>query len=196
MPPSGEPREDALDAARRVARPVVESFLGDQKRIGIDDKEDLVGVLVEHWWFHGKAFKQSGSASRDTYMRTMFRNKLLQLSAAARTAKRGHGDSPLPLESPPNPQDAEGDTTLAERIIDKAPEADVEAMAANNELRRALTELEPYLAKEDWELLEALWPDPRVRPASDRLGVHHSTVYARLARIRSVAEERGLRRYL
>jgi hypothetical protein len=186
-----EPQEDSLDAARRIARLVVESFLGDDERIGMDDRDDLVWMLVEHWWRHGDAFNSDGAASRDTYMRKMFRNKLLELRAGTTAAKRGQGLAPLSIDER---VDSESDTTLAETVIDVG--VDVEAMAANNELWRALTDLRPYLAKEEWELLEALWPDPRIRPASRTLGVHHTTGYAGLARIRAVAEERGLRQYL
>jgi DNA-directed RNA polymerase specialized sigma24 family protein len=196
VPLSGEPQDDDLDAARRIARLVVEAFLGDHECIGIDDKKDLMEILVEHWWLHAGAFKQAGPASRDTYMRVMFRNKLLELRAATRTAKRGGGVRLLSLDSPANPQDAESQATLAETIIDRTGEAEVERTAANNELRRALTDLRLYLAKEDWELLEALWQDPRPRPAGERLGIHPSTVSARLARIRAVAKERGLHFFL
>lgn len=188
-----EPQEDSLDAARRIARLVVASFLGDDECIGIDDEDDLVEILVEHWWLHGDAFNSDGAASRDTYMRKVFRNKLLELRAVIVAAKRGRGLAPLSIDER---LDHESDTTLAETVIDRAIDADVDAMAANNELRRALADLRPYLATDDWELLEALRQDPRVRPVSDLLGVHHSTVYARLARVRAVAEERGLRQYL
>jgi len=196
VPLSEEPQEDSLAAARRVARLVIASFLGDQDRIGIDRRDDLVEILVEHWWSHAMAFNKDGTASRDTFMRAMFRNKLLELRAATVTAKRGGGIQPFSLEAAANPQDAESDTTLADTVVDRGAEADVEAVAENNERQTALIELRPYLAEGDWELLEALWQDPRLRPASERLGVHHSTVYARVARIRSVAEERGLRQYL
>lgn len=189
---SKEPQEDQLEAARRVAIAVVTTFIGDAKHIGIDDAEDLVEILVEHWR-HQDAFRRDGPASRDTYMRTVFHHKLLELNAAARAAKRGAGSLPLSLEEP---LDGESDTTLAETVMDKSVEADVELVAANDELRRALADLRPYLAQEDRELLGALWLDPRVRPASRMLGIHHSTGYARLARIRAVAEERGLGRYL
>jgi len=193
VPLRREPQEDSLDAARRIARLVVKSFLGDDEVLGIDDQDDLVEILVEHWWLHGDAFNSDRVASRDTYMRKVFRNKLLELRAVIAAAKRGRGLAPLSIDER---LDHESDTTLAETVIDRAIDADVDAMAANNELRRALTDLRAYLATADWELLEALWQDPRVRPVSDWLGVHHSTVYARLARIRSLAEERGLRQHL
>lgn len=154
--------------------------------------EDLVQIMVEHWWLMRSRFTADGPAALKTVAFTVMTNRLRDEFERATTLKRGAGRGTLSLSTPINSEDEDTDQ-LGDLI---AGEEDTFEAAAGTVRHQAIEAFLRNLGDADRELLDHLRDDPRVRPVARRLGVHHSQVYRRIDRIRRRAEDAGLQDWL
>ncbi|PKN83180.1 MAG: hypothetical protein CVU47_00140 [Chloroflexi bacterium HGW-Chloroflexi-9] len=115
---------------------------------------------------------------------------LRSLARAERALKRGGGKQTLSLD---RPLGEDGDS-LAELLSDGDPRPD--ELAEHDDLLARLARVRERLLGRERRVFEALADDrPRARLARD-LGIHRSTLYADIERIREVARDEGLEDFL
>lgn len=185
-PRSGDDLADwEIDVAEQVARRA--------GPIGLYGVDDLTWLLLSHWIGVRGRYREAGPASQSTWMRVVLVNKVNDLVSEQRADKRGGTRRARSLDAPIEP---DGDRTLGDIIADDSPAADPSAAAATTDLQRAVRDFQSRLPARLRIVVDAIEEAESTRAAARQLGMPPSTLYARLAEIRHIAEAVGLRAYL
>jgi len=171
-----------------TAERVVNRWLRGAQRLGVDDEEDLIWMVLEHWWMKRGNFDPTGLASPSTYMKRVSENFLRDLWDKVQARRRESDRGTLSLDWPVVPG---SDMTLSETILDTGP--DIAWAVEQADLMGRARGLIGQLPVSDQEIVEALVDAPNVSVAARQLGLHRPTLYDHRRRIATTLEDAGLR---
>lgn len=178
-----------------LAERVVQDFLATRRPFGALTFEDLVQECVTHWWLKRRHYSKDRGASPATYMRTVLKAKLCDIERRERATKRGGYSKPLSLDMALDPEDEEGPTLadiLPDEALAKSPNHLAERLELQSHIKRVLSLLSPRQRR----LAEQLGSGASMSEIGRLLGVHRSTLYDELHRIREIFRDERLEEFL
>lgn len=149
-----------------------------------DEFNDLVHECLLHWW---KARKRP-ARNRRAFLKTVVRNKLRDLWRARQADRRRILDQAQSLDRPI--EEGSG-LTLADVLPAEPPGPTPDA-----ELQSELEEVLPTLSARQRRICEMIASGHSIRAISKALGLHHSTTYGEIKRIRKIFTAAELQDYL
>jgi RNA polymerase sigma factor (sigma-70 family) len=159
----------------------------------VHEFEDLLQECLSHWWEKRGSYREGRGASRKTFMAKVIKNKLLELKRKEETSlRRVNGDASSLDKRFGESAGGRRNWTLHDTL--KAPESP-SGRETGRDLQGDLTVTLGNLPPEDLELVQLLREGDSVTHISERLGIHRSTVYQRIKRIRKLFVDSGLQDY-
>ena len=165
-----------------VARNVINSFLGQLEKEGV---EDLLQECLTHWFFHRNQYTGKNEASQKTFMAKVVKNKLIQIIRKNNANKRK--SVTVSLNEPV------GDENDSPTLMDVIPDEQDQKSDLKVDLIKALQKLTPQ-QKQLCQLIAE--QGLSVKEAGIRLNRHRSTLYDDIRRIKEIFKEEGLLDYL
>ncbi len=177
------------DSEVALVKALVREFCGRGRTFQNDEFDDLVQECLMHWNGVCHTYRPDGLASKRGYMRVVIRNQLNTLTEARTAAKRKTLDEAVSLDVPA--WESEDAPTLADTV----------------ESRRGPTPREQDLAIDISVVLESLTQrqtqicqmkieGSTILQNGESLGMHRSSVYDEIRRIREIFTNADLEEYL
>jgi RNA polymerase sigma factor (sigma-70 family) len=169
-----------------IAKALVRRWCGENRRFGKDDFDDLLQEVLIHWSTVRNRYDSTRGASIESYMRTVIRRKLIDISRERDAGRRVALDRADSLDAPVGEEDS--GETFHELLGDpKRPDLDL-----SMDLPMAIKKLTSRQKK----ISELRAAGLSVKAISEGLAVHRSTVHDEIRRIRRIFTDVGLRDYL
>jgi len=160
-----------------------------------EDPNDLVQDCLVHWYRNKGKYDPSRGASQKTYMARVIQNKIQDLVDHRMAKKRNIGNHATSLDQPLG--DDDGSRTLMEEMTeDGAPESSRD-YASDIDRRLDLKRALQKLTDRQRQICNLITDDDlSMVGIADRLGLHRSTLYDEIARIKNLFAKEGLGIYL
>ena len=174
-----------------VAQCLVRDFQRGQDGLAQEAFEDHLQECLLHWFFKKDKFDPAREVSLKTFMKSVVRNKLLNILAEKKAKKRTVQMKSISL----NDFLEEGETPTMEKFF--GVESQTLRMMADQELSSALQKAFCKMSPRQKELCRLLGEEGlNVSEASKRMSIPRTTLNEEIKRIREVFRKEGLENYL